>query len=196
MSDEPKKRVLWLTNLPAPYRFPIWDRMSESVDLTVVFLLKQKNWRNWPAPENKNWKHKFLSFNSIKMKEFDFIPSFRNAKKLLNQVDVAIIGGWEAPMFIRTILLAKSKGIPIIQFYESFQESHRFKYGPIAWFRELIFSKPDKFITISKKSELSLVNMGVAKDRIVTLFNPVDVGWFHKFAQGHRAIQSHGHQYI
>jgi glycosyltransferase involved in cell wall biosynthesis len=38
--------------------------------------------------------------------------------------------------------------------------------------------------------------MGIASEKIVTLFNPVDVGWFHSFAKDHRTPQSQGHRYI
>jgi glycosyltransferase involved in cell wall biosynthesis len=196
MPDVPRLRVLWLTNLPAPYRFPIWDRMSESVNLTVAFLLKRKNWRNWPAPENKNWKHKFLSLHSLQIKEYDIIPSFRGSKSLLTNVDLAIIGGWESPMYIRTILLAKKKGIPVIQFYESFGDSHRFKSGPISRIRKWILSKPDNFVVISKLSAKALIAMGISEKKIVILYNPVDVSWFNSFAKLHRVPTTPGHKFI
>jgi glycosyltransferase involved in cell wall biosynthesis len=38
--------------------------------------------------------------------------------------------------------------------------------------------------------------MGVAPEKIVTLFNPVDVSWFHSFAQSHRILQSPGHRFL
>lgn len=196
MSEAPKKKVLWLTNLPAPYRFPIWDRMSQSADLTVVFLLKPKNWRNWPAPVNKNWNHKFMSFHSLQIDEYDIIPSFRGANKLLDGVDVAIIGGWETPMYIRMIMLAKKKRIPVIQFYESFGESHRFTNGIIPKIRKWIFYKSDKFLVISKQSEKTLIRMGIDRDRILTLFNPTDVAWLHTFAIQHRPTNSIGHKFL
>jgi glycosyltransferase involved in cell wall biosynthesis len=38
--------------------------------------------------------------------------------------------------------------------------------------------------------------MGVAPQKIITLFNPVDVSWFHSFAQSHRVQQVPGHRFI
>ena len=58
-------KVLWLTNLPAPYRFPDWQENSKFLELKIVFLLKEKNWRNWKVPEELNWHSQYLSFNSI-----------------------------------------------------------------------------------------------------------------------------------
>lgn len=196
MNENRKKQVVWLTNLPAPYRFPIWDRMAESVDLHVVFTLKRKNWRNWPDPGLKKWRYTYLSLNSIQIREHDFIPSFRGSRKFLRDVDCIIVGGWENFIYIRTILLAKKYQIPVIQFYESTKASQRFSRGLVARIRTWIFQKPDKFITISQESSQSLIEMGVDSKKIEVLFNPVDVGWFHTFAKDNRPPQSQGHSYI
>jgi len=196
MTNKQIPKVLWLTNLPAPYRFKIWDQMSESVDLTVTFLLKRKNWRNWLEPKGVKWKAHYLSLNSLRVQEYDLIPGFRGARKLLQNIDITIIGGWESPMFIRTILLAKKRKIPVIQFYESFSESHRFKTGLVARIRRWVLLKPDKYIVISKGSKESLINIGVNSSKILTLYNPVDVSWFDRFAQNHRTPVTPGHRYL
>ena len=196
MIAEKRLRVLWLTNLPAPYRFPIWSHMARFADLQVVFLLKRKNWRNWPEPKNTTWQHFYLSFNSLRLKEYDLILSFRGGKKLFKEIDIAIIGGWESPFYIRSILLAKKRNIPVIQFYESFGGSHRFKSGVIARLRKWILSKPDKYVVISTQSAQALIGMGISESKILTLFNPVDVRWFHDFANQNRNHNKLGHQFV
>lgn len=196
MTERQKTRVLWLTNLPAPYRFPIWDRMAKDGQLKVVFLLKRRNWRNWPEPIGKNWKHEYLSFNSWQISEYDIIPSFRGARKMLQDVDVAIIGGWESPMFIRSILLAKKKKIKVIQFYESTGNSHRFSGGLVALIRRWVLTKPDEIVTISEESAQTLIDMGVPSERIQVLFNPTDVIWYHEYANRHRVTDLQGHKFL
>jgi len=193
---EKKPRVLWLTNLPAPYRFPIWEHLTETLDTKVVFLLKERNWRNWTVPENVNFKHEYLALNSVKIGEFDFIPSIRGSKKLLQNVDLLFIGGWETPFYIRILLLAKRKKIPVIQFYESTGDSHRFNNLLIRKIRSAIFSQADFIVTAGTASSKAVEAMGIPSEKIVTLFNPVDVAWFHSFAQNHRIPQSLGHRYI
>ncbi len=196
MSEQYRMQVLWLTNLPAPYRFPIWDQMSKAVDLKVVFLLKKKNWRNWPEPIGRDWKHSYLSLNSLQVSEYDIIPSFRGVKAILKNIDVAIIGGWESPIYIQAILKAKKKSIKVIQFYESTSDSHRFKSGPIPFIRKLILKKADSVVTISESSKEALIMMGISPNKIITIFNPVDVSWFHSFARNHRTPVTSGHRYI
>ena len=189
-------RILWLTNLPAPYRFPIWDRMSESVDLRVVFLLGPKNWRNWTAPSNPKWSFNFLSLKSIHIKEFDLIPSFSDAPKILSDIDVAIIGGWENPLYIVTILIAQKRGIPIIQFYESHSRTHSFNRGPIARIRKWILSKPNRFICLGPESRLALIEMGVEEKNILSIPNPVDSSRYFPASRQRISSPSRGHRFL
>ena len=196
MSARPQPQILWLTNLPAPYRFPIWARMAECFDLKVAFLLGEKNWRNWTVPERKSWKHEHLSLGSKNIKEIDVIPSIRGAKKLLENIDLLVLGGWETPFYIRTLLLAKRRKIPVIEFYESTQDSHRFKNIIIRKIRSSILSQADFIVTAGSASTKAVEAMGIAPEKIITLFNPVDVSWFHFFARNHRTPVTSGHRYI
>lgn len=196
MSEIRTPRILWLTNLPAPYRFPIWSRLSATVDLKVAFLLKERNWRNWRVPENIDWKYKFLSLSSVNLGEFDFIPSCKGARKLIQGIDVLVLSGWESPFYLRILFLAKKFEIPVIQFYESTRDSHRFNNLFIRKIRSTIFSKADFIVTVGTASTKAVEAMGISPEKIITLFNPVDVGWFNSFARDHRNSHSQGHRYI
>ncbi len=196
MINSRRPRVLWLTNLPAPYRFPIWARMAESTDLKVAFLMGEDNWRNWKVPEGQTWCHEFLSFKSINVKEYDLIPSIRGVNKLLQNVDALVLGGWETPFYIRAMLMAKKQHIRVIQFYESTAESQRVKNVLIRKIRSAIISKADYIVTIGPASTKAVEAMGIASEKIVTLFNPADVSWFHSFARDHRTPVTSGHHYI
>ena len=196
MTSSRQPRVLWLTNLPAPYRFPIWGRLAKSLELKVVFLLKEKNWRNWTVPPSQSWKYEYLSLKSKKIKEFDVIPSIRGAERILRNVDLLVLGGWETPFYIRTLLIAKRRGIPVIHFYESTQDSHRFKNFFIRKIRSFILSQADFIVTAGSASTKAVEAMGIASEKIITLFNPVDVTWFHSFASDHRSPATLGHRYI
>jgi glycosyltransferase involved in cell wall biosynthesis len=196
MINSQPPQILWLTNLPAPYRFPIWDRIAETFDLKVAFLLKEKNWRNWTVPTGQTWRHEYLSLKSINIKEYDFIPSIRGAKKLLLNVDLLVLGGWETPFYIRILLLAKKRHIPVIQIYESTKDSQRFKNGLIPKIRANFFSKIDFVITFGDSSTKATKAMGVAPEKILTLFNPVDVSWYHTFSHNNRKLPAPGHRYI
>lgn len=62
------KRVLLFHNIPAPYRLPIFKKLSEFYDLTVIFLQRKEKGRFWKI-ENKylNFSHGFLPEVSFSM---------------------------------------------------------------------------------------------------------------------------------
>jgi len=191
-----RKRIIFLTNLPAPYRFPIFDKMTEFVDLKVFFILGERNWRNWPAPTNRVWQHEFLDLFSIRIKEYEFVPQFKAAKKVLKCADLVIVGSWEIPIYMRTIYLAKKSGVPIVQIYESIEKSQRFRSGFIARVRSSLIKKATFVVTFGAESTKAVQDMGVPHSSILELFNPVDVSWFHNYSIKNRVPDSDGHKYL
>jgi glycosyltransferase involved in cell wall biosynthesis len=196
MRDSRQSRILWLTNLPAPYRFPIWARVAESFDLKVAFLLGEKNWRNWTVPSTVEWNYEYLSLKSINISQIDLIPSIRGAKRLLRDVDLVVLGGWEAPFYLRVLLIAKRRKIPVIQFYETTADSHRFKGKIFKNIRCMVFSLSGKVITPGDAATRAVHATGIPLSKIATLFNPVDLNNFSQYS--HRRLESNspGHRYI
>jgi glycosyltransferase involved in cell wall biosynthesis len=84
----------------------------------------------------------------------------------------------------------------VVQFYESTQASHRFNNILIRKIRSTIFLKADFIVTAGSASTRAVEAMGIDSEKIITLFNPVDVSWFHSFALSHRVQQAPGHRFI
>ncbi len=191
-----KPNVLFLTNLPAPYRFPIWNRMADKTNLEVVFTLSEKNWRNWPSPYGVNWQFKFLRLRCFRLGEYEFIPKFYSARRLLKNTHVAIVSSWEVPIYVNVILTAWRRKIPLAVIYESHANSQRYKNALIAKIRSWIYNKADLVITFGEYSTSSVKTMGVADHKILSLFNPVDVSWYHEYSNSHRKSEVKGHRYL
>ena len=189
-------RVSWLTNVPAPYRIPIWDSFSKSVDLRVFFLFREKNWRNWSFEGRERWKISYLSKPSIRYREIDFTIGVFGAKKLVEKTDLIIIGGWDAPFYLFTLLQAKRANIPTILFYESTLQSHRFNGRLIRFIRSRIFQMADYVLTVGTASTEATLDIGVDPTKILTLFNPVDVRMFAEFSSFHRRESATGHRFL
>lgn len=189
-------KTLWLTNVPAPYRLGIWNKLADFVELKVVFILKEKNWRNWPAPVTDTWQFQYLSFSSFKFGDFQLVPNFFGATKLLKGQEIVIIGGWESPMFMRMTFLAKKRGLTVVHFYESTLQSHRYNNIYIQMLRRKIFSAADFIVTPGEASSQAVLAMGISREKIVTLFNPVDVSWFNEHAQLFNEISTPGHRFL
>ena len=84
----------------------------------------------------------------------------------------------------------------LIYGYRSTIDSHRFNNILIRKIRSTILSKADFIITSGNASTNAVKAMGIAPEKIITLFNPVDVRWFHSFAQNHRIPVTTSHRYI
>ena len=191
-----KARVVWVTNLPAPYRIPIWDRFSDLTNLQIFFLLKEKNWRNWTIDFVPNWSYKFLSKSSIRFSELEVVFNPFGSKLVLSDADLVIVGGWESLFYFFIIFNARRNQIPIIQFYESTLESHRFNGALICYIRRRIFTLADYVVTAGVASTNAVLDIGVDPSKILTLYNPVDVSWFAEFAANHRVETSSGHRFL
>ena len=189
-------KVSWLTNLPAPYRIPIWNRLSKSFELSVYSCLSEKNFRGWARPVNENWKHTFLSKWHIRLGEFDYVPNPMGFKKILKGTDLLIVTGWESPIYIAAFIWAKLKKIPSINFYESTSSSHRFKGSLVRLVRRKIFNLADYIVTSGSASTQAVVETGISRKKIVELFNPVDVRFFSEYSNLHREKSGAGHRYL
>jgi glycosyltransferase involved in cell wall biosynthesis len=170
--------------------------LSEFVSLRVAFLLGEKNWRNWEVPEGQSWIPQFLSLKSINIKEYDFILTVRGARRLIQNIDVLVLGGWETPFYIYAMKLANKRNIRVIQFYESTRDSHRVNNRIVRNIRAKLISKSDIVITIGNASTRAVLDMGIKSKQILTLFNPVDVAWYHSYAAVNRNPVISGHHYL
>jgi glycosyltransferase involved in cell wall biosynthesis len=188
--------LAWLTNLPAPYRKPIWNRLSSKFKLKVYSYLNEENYRGWGQPESKVWSHTFLNKKHIRTAENDLSFSPFGAKKILSNTDAVVVAGWETPIYISTLIRARKVGVPAINFYESTTSSHRFKGPLVRSIRRYIFNLADYIVTSGSASTEAVLATGIAREKIVELFNPVDVEYFAQFASTHRPAQGIGHKFL
>jgi glycosyltransferase involved in cell wall biosynthesis len=195
-NPQARVKVTWLTNLPAPYRVGVWDQIQKSQDLTVWFLLSEDNWRKWSINQVQNWSFSYLNKKSIRYGEIDLVLSAIGNQRVLQNTELLIVGGWESPFFIQVMRNAIKANIPVIQFYESTLQSHRFNGRTIRYIRQKIFSYADYVVTVGPASTEAVLDMGVDPKKILTLFNPVDVSWFADFAASHRIPSSLGHRFL
>ena len=67
-------KVLFITNIPAPYRIDFYNELGKYVDLTVIFEAKGAEGIrfNWNIDEINNFKAIFLDEGNIKEKRIDW----------------------------------------------------------------------------------------------------------------------------
>ena len=83
------KRVLYLTNIPSPYRVEFFNELTKYMDVTVAFELRNAKNRDEAWQSGENYKFKAV---------------FKN--------DVIEVGGYATPTGMAAILYLKAKKIP------------------------------------------------------------------------------------
>jgi glycosyltransferase involved in cell wall biosynthesis len=100
------------------------------------------------------------------------------------------------PIYVAVVLKARRRKIPIVMIYYSHAHSQKYKNALITKIRSWIYNKADLVITFGDHSMSSVKAMGVANQKILSLFNPVDVSWYHEYSISHRKSEDKGHRYL
>ncbi len=87
-------KVLFLTNIPSPYRVDFFNELGKYCELTVLYERKKADNREWISNKNNHFKAVFLK--GIK-KGNDTALCFEVIKYLKEHYDHIIIGGYSTP---------------------------------------------------------------------------------------------------
>ena len=104
-------RVLFLTNIPSPYRVAFFNELGKSCELTVAFEGRFATDRNaaWQAEKLKNFTPVFL--NGLRLGVDKFL-SFKVCGLLKQKWDKIVISGYSTPTDILAIEYMRLKKIP------------------------------------------------------------------------------------
>ena len=107
-------RVLFLTNIPSPYRVDFFNELGKLCELTVVFERESAADRNanWKSDKPKYYEEIFLKGINISQDKAFSLSIVKFLDK--NKFDVFIIGGYATPTAMLAIEILKSKRIPFI----------------------------------------------------------------------------------
>ena len=105
-------KILFLTNIPAPYRVDFFNELGKHCDLTVLYERESSLERNadWKAGENKTFRSVFLKGirtgvdNGFSTQVLSYIRKFRDQR--------IIVGGYSTPTAMLAIAYMKWRKIP------------------------------------------------------------------------------------
>ncbi len=87
-------KVLFLTNIPSPYRVDFFNELGKYCELTVLYEREKADDRDWSSDKNINYQAIYLK--GIK-KGNDTALCFSVIKYLIKQYNYIIIGGYSTP---------------------------------------------------------------------------------------------------
>lgn len=107
------KKVLFITNIPAPYRVDFYNELGKQVDLTVIFEAKGASDQgirfNWNIESIQNFKAIFLSNGDIRERKIDF-HIFKYLKK--KYYDIIVTTNYSYFTEMVALLYLKLRRIP------------------------------------------------------------------------------------
>lgn len=104
-------KILWLTNIPSPYRLKFFSELGKYCELTVLFEKRTSAERDdsWGEFTINNFKAVFLHGKSIATAEA-FCPSI--VKFMKNEYDHIVVTNYSDPTGMLAVLTLKTKKIP------------------------------------------------------------------------------------
>lgn len=190
-------KISILTSLPSPYRLPIWDALAQNNNLKLFFTNGEVNQRGWIVPKDTRWNYHFFSKKIFYFGEAQIIPNPFGFYRVCKNADVVIIGGgWEVPIHVATLIYSRIARKKVFIISESTLQSHRFKGKVFAFIRRTIYKLATKVLSVGQLATESLVKNGVPQEKIVELFNPIDVEFFHRISQKSSRMPRSGHSYL
>lgn len=171
------KKILIFHNIPAPYRIPLFNKLSEKYNLLIVFMQKKEDGRLWEYKNNYIFNFKFLPRIDINLfnKNICFNKGINDT---LMKFDPDIVIGLDNPPNLTTTLLllvsCKKYRIPFLLWsgiypYYNLDSGVIFKIGEvyIKAAREVMYRNTDSFVVYSKGTQNLLMNKYDIDNKII-----------------------------
>lgn len=161
-------KIALVTNIPAPYRIPIYEKLSSKLgeNFIVFFCAKSEPNRQWKE-QILNFKHKFLKENIITNNNSNFIHNnieiFQELKKF--KPDIVITTGFN-PTYLYAwfyTILYKTKHIPMTDGWIESEKNLSIVHKII---RKIVYFSSNAFIGASKNSLELYKSYGISNDKL------------------------------
>jgi len=207
---ERRQHAIWVTNMAAPYRRPVWKALTADLDLTVALLNSDEQFHRTQKQGNRGPEWAARNLNDIDIRSLStqnpriagrqvfFLKTF--PKSLVRPTTNSILlGGWEQPAYWQLRLVARLRGLRAVGFYESTLLTARYQRGPVALARKVFLRSLDAIVVPGIAAAESLYTIGVDPQRVYVGFNAVELDLFvrremtsddnvHDHAVGHRFL--------
>jgi glycosyltransferase involved in cell wall biosynthesis len=166
-------RLALLTEIPAPFRIPLFNALAERLDLRVVFLRGRQPSRRYRLHEEEMrfaWRVlPGLRFGGGSR----WVVTNVGVGRALRGADVALVGGWSQPAFWQA--LGWARGRPVLVWVESTLRDARPGFGDRA--KRLFARRAAAFVVPGQAAE-EYVRSLVPDAEITVAPNAVDAGLF------------------
>lgn len=169
-------RVTLLTEIPAPYRIPLFNALAERVDLRVVFLRERNPERPFDLHRDElRFAWDVLPGRDVTVRSRWIVINASVASRL-RDADAVILGGWNQAAFLEAAVRTRMGRIPMFFWVESTGGDAR--SGRVERAKRALLHGADGFIVPGIAAREYLESLGVSPERITTAPNAVDPAIF------------------
>lgn len=191
------KVALYNPALPR-YRVPLYDALVEALDWDLTVLLPERKEHSFleVSPRAHAFHGKVfpavtwsgnLSLSKMYAIEIDFCPGVLR-ELFCNRYHLLLLSGYGSLSQQLLLHLAGALGIPTVLWVRSFRITLGRDFGVASqlqqrWKKSLV-AKADAYVVPGRKSLLYLSELGVKRDRITVVGNPVDNAFYSRTGEG------------
>src|SRR5262249_23086176 len=146
-------RIALFTNIPAPYRVPVYDRIAEQCgsDFRVIYLAQREANRKWNVPTLRH-DHVFLRGFAVRRKNREIHVRWGVSHQLNTfRPDVILTGAFSPPM-IAAWLRARAHRIPHVPVSDAWAHSEAELSSVHRLVRRAVYATSSAFIGASAKT--------------------------------------------
>ena len=176
-------RLALVTEIPAPFRIPLWNVLAERVELRVLLLSARDPRRAYDLHRDE-WRFdaRVLPGRSV-LRRGRWLVLNRGVREDLRrfQPDAVLIGGWNQPAFFQ----AARSGFPYALWVESTTRDQR--RGGLGWLKRRLLEPAAGVLVPGSAARDYMIALGVEPSRIAVAPNAFDLGAFTAAVERHRS---------
>jgi glycosyltransferase involved in cell wall biosynthesis len=175
-------RIALLTEIPAPFRIPLFNALAErpDVELDVLFLSERDPKRPYPIYADEfGFRWRVLRGWEL-VRGGRWLVFSRGVFRVLRRLrpDVIVIGGWNQPAFWVAAAYSRVMRVPLVAWVESTARDSR-PGSPLTELpKRAIVAASRSFLVPGRASATYLEGLGAQADRIALAPNAVDMSRF------------------
>jgi glycosyltransferase involved in cell wall biosynthesis len=168
-------RILLLTEIPAPYRIPLFNALAERIDLRVLFLAQGDPRRPFYGlqDDERRFDHGVLPGRGFGRR---WVVLSRGVLGELRRFrpDVVAVGGWNQPAFWLALAYCRARRLPLLVWVESTAREQRTGFAPLELAKRVMIRGASGFFVPGRAAAEYVRSFGVEADRIAVAPNAVD----------------------
>jgi glycosyltransferase involved in cell wall biosynthesis len=168
-------KLALLTEIPAPYRVPLFAALAERVDLLVLFLAAADPRRPYYDAGDLPFAHRVLRGHELRHGR-RWIVANRGVIRELRRFrpDAVAVGGWNQPAFWQSLAYCRARRIPLLLWVESTARDARSEAPPLRLARRAMISGASGYFVPGGASAEYVRSFGVSDELIAHAPNAVD----------------------